>query len=35
MEVVISICLGLWVVLAGIICSWYISKDEKREQESK
>ncbi len=33
MEIVISISLGIWVMLSGIISYIYIKNDDKRENK--
>ena len=30
MELVISICLGIWIALSGIVCYFYYKNDEER-----
>lgn len=32
MEAVIAICLGVWIMLSGIICLLYMKNDKKREE---
>lgn len=33
MEIVISICLGVWIMISGIVCYVYVRNDKKREEE--
>jgi len=33
MEAVISVCLGIWIMLSGVICFVYMKNDEKREEK--
>lgn len=33
MEAIITIGLGIWVILSGVICLTYMSNDENREKE--
>lgn len=35
MEVVISICLGLWIMVSGIISYKYLKNDSCREEQMK
>jgi len=33
MEIVISICLGVWIMISGVVCYIYMKNDKKREEE--
>lgn len=33
MEAVISVCLGVWVMLSGVICFIYMKNDDRREKQ--
>ncbi len=30
MELIISVCLGIWIALSGVICYLYMDRDDKR-----
>ena len=33
MEILISICLGVWIMISGIVCYMYMKNDKKREEK--